>query len=197
MDFVFKPEWINAISSAISAGAVSFGLVFAYKQVSLWRTEARDRRRAEVAEDLMAEAQNAVDVIQSLRSPMARVPKENAADPGYTYKQRWERMAERNEVFQRLRHAQVRAKVVLQSDDVEDKVEDIFGLRVELLVALEMLFEMSSYEDLTPEEVEQRITLRRKAFSHGKKDDFGKKLDDTLTSIETTLGPVARLERKR
>ncbi len=144
----------------------------------------------------MAEAQNSVDVIQSLRSPMSRVPKESTSDPGYIYKQRWERMADRNEVFERLRHAQVRAKVVLQNNSADSDIEEIFRIRVELLIALEMLLEMSSYEDLTKEEVEQRIDLKRKAFGHGKNDDFGKKIEQTLRSVEEKLGPVARLETR-
>ena len=125
----FVTDWIVAVSALVSAVAVVWALAYARKEISAWRDEARGRRRAQVAEDVLAAAHNATDVIRSLRSPMDSVPVEMIKDRTYTYKRRHERMVERGEIFVALRHAQIRAKAVFRDDGVDAAVEKIFGVQ--------------------------------------------------------------------
>ncbi len=47
-------DWISAGAAIVSTIAVIWALFYARRQVYVWRTEARQRRRAEVAEDAHA-----------------------------------------------------------------------------------------------------------------------------------------------
>ncbi len=145
-------DWISAGAAIVSTIVVIWALLYAKRQISVWKTEAQQRRRAEVAEDLLAAAHGAADVIRSLRSPFSSVPVEEAKNRTYIYEQKLRRMAERGAVFETLRHAQIRAKAVLQDETTDAAVEKVFKVRGELLAALEIVIDYARDEvDLEPE----------------------------------------------
>ncbi|MBK0399819.1 hypothetical protein H0I76_11510 [Limibaculum sp. M0105] len=189
-------DWISAAASIASAGAVIWGLRFAKDQLSIWKTEARDRRQAEVAEELWAAAMIAKDVLDSLRSPLEKVPQEEANNPSYIYHRRWSRMVERNDAFQNLRHAQIRAKAVLRNDAVESAVDILFSSRSALLHSFETLAELTSLDrKMDADERDLAVKHRRRIYGRG---DEGEQLDQELaeavTTLEKELGPIVRLE---
>lgn len=192
-------DWISAVSSIGSTAAVIVGLIFAYRQIGIWKTEARNRRCAEVAEDLIAAARNAEDVIRSLRSPMSSIPMSEIKNKAYIYEERLKRISERNSVFENLRHAQIRAKAVLSDSETDDAIEEIYRVRMDLISALDINAEYFR-DPGTIEDDDQEIikTNRKMVFGRFNESDL---LHVNLTScmdrLDRTLGPVIRLESAR
>ncbi len=192
----FVTDWIVAVSAFVSAGAVVWALVYAYKEISAWRDEARGRRRAQVAEDVLAAAHNATDAIRSLRSPMDSVPVEKIKDRTYTYKRRYERMVERGEIFEALRYAQIRAKAVLRYDGVDPAIEKIFRVRMDFMFALQDAVDsVTDEQDLDPDDREFLQEQRKMIFGRfNENDELHVTLTDALNELDKILGPVARFE---
>ena len=192
----FVTDWIVAVSAFVSAGAVVWALVYAYKEISAWRDEARGRRRAQVAEDVLAAAHNATDAIRSLRSPMDSVPVEKIKDRTYTYKRRYERMVERGEIFEALRYAQIRAKAVLRYDGVDPAIEKIFRVRMDFMFALQDMVDfMTGEEDPDADDREFLQEARKKIFGRfNENDELHVTLTDALDKLDEILGPVVRFE---
>lgn len=190
-------DWISLGSSIFSTLAVIVGLYYAYKQITVWKVDARARRRAEVAEDLLAAAHSAQDVIRSLRSPLSQVPVEEANNETYVYEQRWNRMAERSSVFETLRHAQIRAKAVLASARADEAVEEIYKARSDFMFALEMLADLMREEHPATEDRQEAKKFRKTIFGRfNEKDELNQRLVDALATLEDELGADIRLERK-
>ena len=192
----FVTDWIAAVSAFVSAVAVVLALLYARKEISAWRNEARGRRRAQVAEDVLAAAHNADDVIRSLRSPMDSVPVEKIKDRTYTYKRRYERMVERGEIFEALRYAQIRAKAVLRDDRVDAAIEKIFRVRMDFMFALEDAVDsVTGEQDLDPNDREFLQEQRKMIFGRfNENDELHVTLTDALNELDKILGPVARFE---
>lgn len=192
-------DWISAGAATVSTIVVILALFYAKRQINVWRTEARQRRRAEVAEDVLAAAHSAADAIRSMRSPMDRVPIEEANNKTYIYEQRWKRMVERGSVFETLRHAQIRAKSVLQDEETDVAVEKVFKVRGDFMIALEMAVEYArDHMDLTPEDRDHLRTYRTRIYGRfDEKDELHVELTGALAILENALGPVIRLEGAR
>jgi len=192
----FVTDWIVAVSAFVSAGAVVWALVYAYKEISAWRDEARGRRRAQVAEDVLAAAHNATDAIRSLRSPMDSVPVEKIKDRTYIFKRRHERMVERGEIFVALRHAQIRAKAVFGDDGVDAAIEKIFQVRIDFVGALEDVVDcMIGEEDLDADDRKFLHEARKKIFGRfNENDELHITLTDALNKLDKILGSVVRFE---
>ncbi len=192
----FVTDWIVAVFAFVSAVAVVLALVYAYKEISAWRDEARGRRRAQVAEDVLAAAHNATDAIRSLRSPMDSVPVEKIKDRTYTFTRRHERMLERDEIFVALRHAQIRAKAVLRYDGVDAAIEKIFRVRMDFVFALQDMVDfMTGEEDSDADDREFLQEARKKIFGRfNENDELHVTLTDALDKLDEILGPVVRFE---
>ncbi len=181
-------EWIIAVS-------VVCALLYTRKQISAWRDEARGRRRAQVAEDVFAAAHNAADVIRSLRSPMDSVPEEKIKDRTYIYKRRHERMVERGEIFEALRHAQIRAKAVLRDDRVDAAIEEFFQVRMDFVFALQDIIDYMTEEGPNPDDRELFKKDQKKIFGRFNKDDeLHVTLTAALNKLDEILVPVAGFE---
>ena len=179
-------DWISAISAGISAVAVLVGLIYAYRQLSTWKSEAIHRRRAEVAEDVLAAAHSAVDILNSLRSPMSMVPAEEVDNKTFVIEQKGKRLAEANSVFETLRHSQIRAKAVINNDDVDSAVDDLFSARRDFSLGLQILAEYAhdGRRELPDDEKAIFVGARRNVFGLTNDEDL------LNVSMETALGTL-------
>ena len=192
----FVTDWIVAGSSFVSAVVVCFAFLYARKEISAWRDEARGRRRAQVAEDVLAAAHDAADLIRSLRSPMDSVPVEKVKDKTYIYKRRHERMVERGEIFEALRYAQIRAKAVLRDDRVDAAIKNIIGVRMDFMFALhDMVDYLTGEEGLDPDDRDLFRKYHKMIFGRfNEKDQLHVTLTEALNILDEILGPVIRFE---
>lgn len=188
-------DWIVALSSVASALAVVLGVMFAAAQVNSWRTESKEKRRRELAEELWATSHKIVDVFAAVRTPFSWVPKEEAGNRNYVYERRYKILHEKGGLFESLRDHQIRAKSVLADIAIDGPVDKIFEARSELFLSLEEIIEFLDPGFTHGTETRKLLVeARRKIWGNsGMKDDFGKALEDNLKVLEILLGPVIRL----
>jgi hypothetical protein len=190
-------DWIAAGSSLVSVVLVAIGLFFAKNQIGIWKDETRHKRRAESAEDLLAAAYSAVDVMDGIRSPISSIPKEEINNKGYVYIQKSNRLGERGSIFENLRHAQVRAKAVLQNKEVDAAADRLFEARKDFFIALEMAM---SYIDpgahgLDAEDAALLKDAKSKIYGrYDEKDELHQLMHGALDDLDKQLGPIIRIE---
>lgn len=63
------PDWINAISALIGSIAIVLGLLGANSTIKANRKSARELRKSEVAEELIAISFNVEDALKDIRNP--------------------------------------------------------------------------------------------------------------------------------
>ncbi|NOE19965.1 hypothetical protein GS634_17715 [Ruegeria atlantica] len=191
------PDWINAGSAAIGALAILIGLFGANAKINENRRTARQIRRSEVAEELIALSHNVEDAFAHIRNPMVSIPKDRLSDKKYAYQQRYERLASYNNLFKKLRDAQIRVRAVIGDREVDQAVEVLFRTRAQLATAIEILADYTDWEasELDQMEKDHRKKLRSDLYgSFSRSDDLGSKITEAVSVIENKLSPIARLE---
>jgi len=85
-------ELIGQVANVITASAAAAAAWSAWRSLSIWRAEMRERRRAEVAERVLASFYRAHDIYQSARNPFVHAfelttregePEKHAGNPDY------------------------------------------------------------------------------------------------------------------
>jgi hypothetical protein len=184
------PEWVSAIGTSLQGLAVIAGLVFAWRQISAWRSEAVQRRAAEVAEELLVAVYEVSDVLMALRAQVVRVPIEHIGNNQSFYRYRLERVSDKNSIFENLRLRQIRARAVFQSNLLDASVDEIFHVRHLLVISLDMLASMDLDDSQYAEDRQLAVKLRRDASGSYKEDDeLGIKQLRAVERIEKLLHP--------
>lgn len=190
------PDWINAIAAATGALAVVLGLFGAKNSIDENRKAARELRKSEVAEELIAIAFNVEDALKDIRNPLSSIPQEKLKDKRYPYQKRYERIVSYNELFRRLRDAQIRARAVVNDSKVDESVEALFSARSRVAIAVEILADYAEEgsSELAQDEKDHRKSLKKDMYgSFSERDELGSKITSAIACIEQRLGPVARL----
>ena len=188
-------DWLNFLPDSVTALAVAAGVWIANKQLSAWRTQAVETRNAEVAEQLMFAATNADAALRFIRNPWGRAPGEGDDPVGFVWRERLERMQEREADFDELRRAQIRAKAFLGNDRVNEAVASLFDVRQTVWAALGSL--VQGHEDTaTDEELRQfYMKLRWEVYgTYSDRDEVGKKQAKAIQEIEEELYPIIRMQ---
>lgn len=190
-------DWINSLAAAVGAGAVVVGLFGAKWTLDANRRSARELRRSQVAEELIALAHNADDALKDIRNPFDSIPKDKAGDKLYGYQKRYDRMASYNDLFKALREAQIRVRAVIGDPDIDAAVEALFKARHRVAIALEQLAEYIRDEvDQSDKDIRDLVKKWRTEVygSYSERDELGQQIISAVNTIEQTLNPVARLE---
>ncbi len=189
-------DWIIAGSAVASACAVVGAYFYARKEISAWRDEARSRQRAEVAVAALTAAHDASDRIRILRPVMDSVPADKFGDRTYIFKRRHERLMERIEIFEALRHAQISAKIVLGDETVNSAFDTIFRVRNDFIFALQWLVDFYGDEQGRGEG-EADFFREQNDVVFGRFNENDKvhvALTEALTKLDEILEPIARFE---
>ncbi|WP_141399404.1 hypothetical protein [Rhodobacter maris] len=194
------PDWINAISAAMGAVAVIVGLFGANSKINEAQRTARELRRSQVAEELIALAHNAEDAFRDIRNPFDSIPADKAHDERYAYQMRFERIGKYDELFRRLREAQIRVRAVVGNEAVDVATSDLFAARNQVAIALKTLAEYVEDPPTAPSEHDRRfkVKLRGEIWgSFNENDLLGKQIIRSVETIERELNPIARLEANK
>ena len=189
-------DWMSAIGSDASAVFVFAGIIFAWKQLGVWREQAKAVRKAEIAEGLLASASSVVDLMKAVRTPLASVPVDQIKNKNYIVEQKIKRLNEGTIIFQTLRHFQVKSKIVIQESKVDNAVEKLFQSRLDFLNAVDLLVDYKdvSPKDMQPDEKASLVEARRNVFAtYGTKDALDQTMSSALLELETYLGPSIRM----
>ncbi len=132
-------EGVNAVAQLGMAVVVGLGVWIAYKQLHSWKDQVAYQKRSEAAENLLSKAIYVSDEIRALRSPYDQIPVDKVDDKTFALERRYNRFVEKNDLFENLREAQVKAEAVLGNDEVGKKIDVLFQVRNEVLTAIDML----------------------------------------------------------
>ena len=192
------PDWISAIASLVSAIAVVVGAYLGLQQISVWRTQSLQQKRASLAEDILSLAHEIDDVMRLVRSPFESIPLEKKDDKYYILDARFSRLSERNEVFDKMRKTQVRAKFILRDTEVEKAIDKLFQARRNFNVALEMLALYARDPPQSDESKDIYLQSRRTLYGTFSDDDeLHTSIQVALATLELRLGPTVRLNDGR
>lgn len=187
------PEWISALSSAVSALAVVVGLFVAFHQLNSWRTQTISQKKAETAEKIVTLARSIQDVLEAARSTMITIPKEKADDRQYPLEMQWSLVKENQNLFDELRAAQFKAQLFAFGTDVDVLVNKIFDVRKRFWLALTQLAFYADADNITEEERSIILKAKREAYAGSKEEDsLASDLTNAVDQLEVLLGPIAR-----
>lgn len=197
MEGASLPDWINAISVAVGSLAVCIGLVGAKLQIERSRKDARAIRRSEVAEELISLSHTALDSLRQLRSPMDSIPREKLKDKVYPYQTRYERVVASNDLFKKLRDAQIRVRAVIGDAEVDKAVDSFFNARNAVAISLQHLAEEANRDEPLQDASDRDWKRKLRSDVYGlfnESDELGNGVVMSLKTIEEKLNPIARLE---
>lgn len=187
---------VASVAAVVSAIAVVWALVYAKRQISAWRSEAKHRRRAEAAEEVLVAAEICEDAFKSVRSPMVLVPQAEIGNQTYAFRHRLERLVGYNKSFESLRFAAIRAKHILKLEDVDKAIEEIFDIRITIYHALDYMIENFDGPELLRETDREILKEKRGIIAAQPKrnDLLHKRLREALDTLNRLLGPIVRYE---
>lgn len=187
------PEWISALSSAVSAIAVVVGLVAAFRQLDNWRTQTISQKKAETAEKIVTLARSIQDVLKAARTNMISNPKEKVDDRHYAFDLRWSLVRDNKNLFEELRSAQFKAKLFAFGTDIDLLVDKIFDARRRFWLALQILADYADAKGITEDEEAIVVEARRDAYAGSKeRDSLASDLSNAVDQLEVLLGPIVR-----
>lgn len=154
LDLGSAPDWVSALCNVVVAVAAVAAAVQGVKSLSTWRAETIGRRKMELAEEALALAYQAQEVIEYARHPVSW-SSEGTSRPGrgkdgetgaLTRKLDGlfvtaERMNREPELWSRLRTLLFRFRAVF-GDDVAKHLEELLAVRRDVLGAVDDASEM-------------------------------------------------------
>lgn len=170
------------------------GVCVAYRQLGEWKRETKSKRSAEIAEELIARVYAASDAIDLIRTPVERV--EESDDSRLSVmNQKLERIQKFIPEFDNLRRSQVLARALVDSQKVNDAVEEIFDVRQEVYAAIETL--QATHRDGAEPDIDKDFAwkLEMKMYAtKGKHDELWPRQQAAIKTIESELYPIVRME---
>ncbi|QNR62900.1 hypothetical protein H9N28_15340 [Rhodobacter capsulatus] len=119
--------------------AAAIAVIAANRQVEAWRAEARAKRRAEIAEELVSLAFEVEDAFRAIRHPSMSLVGVNKENSLVYFERKLSRMGTYDELFLRFRRAQIRVKAIIGNAVVDEAVNTIHASRNRLVIALSAL----------------------------------------------------------
>lgn len=208
-------EIAKAIPSVITAGTAVYGVTIAKAGLDKWKRETIGKRKAELAEEVLADFYQAREVIQSARSPMAfaheGATRQKADDETKdetsalnSYFAIIERLQAKNEFFAQL-HARQYRFLALFGSGADKSHKALIQVYNEMVIAARGLIRTcrQAYKEdrvgPVDEESERRAIARRKRMEQKEaiiwwgaeeEDPILKRLDDVVRDIEALCRPA-------
>lgn len=191
--------WLPKVTSVLGdfgTFLVGIGVLAAFQQLSVWRSQAKALSRAEVAKNCLVAVYEVDDALRQIRNPFDSIPKEQATEKGITYRRRHERLVQNNEAFQSLRKAQIDHDIVLGVPEVSKAIDKLFQIRSQVMLAIEFLYEEIDNEE-RDSETRQLAKKWRSQISgtYSERDEFGQTQIDAINEIKHGLSDIARLSK--
>lgn len=195
MDWAGIGEAIKAVAPVFTAGAACVGAGIAYKGLQKWRHETVGRRRIELAEDVIADFYEAVDVFRWVRSPMAYAY-ETEARPGReqdagavqhhrdTFYVPLKRLSDHAEFFAKVRARRYRVMATF-GPDAGRFYDEIHRIHSRIAISAQALMRLDP-NDQTDRAFARQERLEQDVWAgYGQPDTIADELDALLGSVET------------
>jgi len=195
-DFVTWLPKVTTILGDLGTFLVGVGVLAAFQQLSVWRSQAKALSRAEVAKSCLVAVYEVDDALRQVRNPFDSIPKEQASEKGITYRRRHERLVQYNEAFQGLRKAQIDHDIVLGVAEVSKAIDKLFQIRSQVMLAIEFLYDEIDNEERDPETRQLAKKWRSQiSGTYSERDEFGQTQIDAINEIKHGLSDIARLSK--
>ena len=149
--------------------------------------------RSKPAAELTALALKIQDAMHDIRSRWFRVPADKANNELYFYEQRYERIAEYNDLFEKLRDIQIQVKTIIGDVEVEQAVENLFSARHRIRVAIESLIMYAKLND----DGEYRVAIKELKEilleDINETDATSQEINNAIKTIQTRLTPIVQM----
>jgi hypothetical protein len=199
MDWPSVAEVVKVLGSVATAGAAWFAAVIAYRGLSKWRAETIGKRKAELAEDVIADFYEARDMITTARLPGSlggegdtrQKSSGEGADETRYFNAVWvtvERLRKEQEFFAQLEARRYRF-IAYFGSAAAGPYDELRAIHGEMLVAVRMLIETYRMYDWPEREAERRKWETTIGW-HSAEDDIPRRLDAMVAAIETTCRPA-------
>jgi hypothetical protein len=206
-------DWVAALANVAIASAAICAAALGYRGLNAWRTETIGKRKAELAEQVLADFYEARDVFRFARQPFTysnegntrqKEEGETAADTQRlnTYFTVSERLLKRNECFANLHARQYRFLALFGHDSEQIRpFDNPFRIRNEVILAVNML--MTSYKQRRLGDPPVDPKLREKwesaiGWREPENDAIALGLDDVVKAIEKICRPaIEETEKSR
>ena len=188
---------ITALATLAGACAVIWGIIIANRKVSESLETQKMIARSKSAVELIVLASKIKDAMDVIRSSWDSIPPDKIKDKYYLYEQRYERIAEYNDLFETLRDIQIQVKTIIGDVEVEKAVENLFSARHRIRVAIESLVMYTKLNDDEKYRVEIRDLREILYGDTNKTDATSQEINNALKTIETKLSPIARIEENK
>jgi len=188
-------EIAGQIANMITAFAAAFAAWHAWKGLSAWRVEMNVRRRAEIAEKVLADFYRVRDVYQSARAPFVSagemVPDADEKNPKLVKESSYAplRRLQRHDAFLASFHANQYSFAALFGDNARIPYKIVFDAHNEIYLAVQELLESVGL-NTTKEERERMLQARKIAFRYSQDDKIGEKLDEAFAMVEELCRPA-------
>ena len=188
-------ESVSAAAQLITGVAVAVGVWIAWRQLGSWRDEAKSKRKALIAEELLDAAYACDRAIKYVRNPWGTKAPENDANPDtFARRERMNRSHEKQECFERLGVANVRSKAILGVEEVNAAVDALFDVKQEVDASLASLATRAGGREDTDTEAFYEKCNRSVFGSYSERDELGTRQIKAIESLEEHLFPFVRFE---
>ncbi|MDR3558289.1 MAG: hypothetical protein P4L61_02030 [Candidatus Pacebacteria bacterium] len=197
-------EMTRAIGPAVTAGAACAGALIAYRGLEKWRHETIGRKRIELAEDVLADFYEAVDVIQFVRVGFSYF-RDNESRPGRDqepenvqnhrdqYYATERRLKDQAAFFAKFQSRRYRVIAVFGTE-ASKLYEEVIGIHNLLFTALIALTSMSPLQ-MSIQGKERRDKSQLIIWG-GEPDEIKTKLDMLILRVEKTFRHEAAKGRR-
>jgi hypothetical protein len=193
-------EVAKAIPSVVTAVTAVVGVSIAYRGLNKWRTETIGKRKAELAEEVLADFYQARDIIKAARSPGsfgyegATRPKADWESEDDTrtlnaYFATIERFNNKREFFAQL-HARCYRFIAHFRQEAAKPYDDLFRIRSEVISAVQMLIMTYRDRDQGSLPGDRRDWQAIMWEGRDKADPIPANLDRIVEEIENTCRPA-------
>ena len=188
---------ISAFAQLGMTIVLGLGVWVAYRQLHVWREQDIKKKKADIAEELLAVSLEVSETLRGLRTPFDSIPEEERENRSYIYQKRLERFNQQAERFETLRRLNIRASAVLGNQLVEDAVNVLFEVRHMTIVAIQMLHDRGEvYGDEDDDTRKMYVEMRRDMYGIYSEtyDPLGMKQLGAVETLKKQLPPFVRYE---
>ncbi len=204
MDQASSPLWVEllkALPSVVTAGTAIVAVVIAKAGLEKWRRETIGKRKAELAEEVLADFYQARDIIKAARSPfgyshegLSRQKGENETEEDTrilnSYFAATERLASKADFFAETWARRYRFTAVF-GPEAARAYDDLFEVRNEIIVSVRSLISAHG-QHLSASDRAAKARWENTIWSEGEDDPIPGRLDRIVETIEKTCRPAVQ-----
>jgi hypothetical protein len=195
---VIAPAWVEAIGTLLTGVATVLAGIAAIRGLDAWRLETVGRRKAELAEEVLAQFYRARDILTWARFPIHRDDRDVAAPAGETAhdaseKRRAfapvERLAQESQIFSDLQASRYRFMAYF-GEEAARPFDEIRALQAEVVSAADMLIRAQGKPETLETQAARDAWESAIGWGAAEQDRVSQRLTQAMNDIEAVCRPL-------